>query len=127
VSGNTWAELLTSTLEQVAGQFTEYERTGLPDPVFGTPMKPVLDYGVWSAAASTFNWLAQRGREALDADPCLAAKIWRSVLGTNERGEVLILPDGCDANGFPLSAISAVTAVGSDQPRGFANDAGNRG
>lgn len=127
VTGSTWAELLTSTLEQVAGQFTEYEQTGLPDPVFGTPMKPALGFALWAAAASSFNWLAEQGREALDADPCRAAKIWRSILGTNERGEVLILPDGCDANGFPLSAISAVTAVGSDQPRGFASDAGNRG
>ncbi|MFD9702113.1 nucleotidyltransferase [Lentzea sp. NPDC059081] len=127
VTGSTWAELLTSTLEQIAGQFTEYEQTGLPDPVFGTPMKPVLDYGLWTAAASSFTWLAQQCREALDADPCQAAKIWRSVLGTNERGEVLILPDGCDANGFPLSAISPVTAVGNNQPRGFASDSRNRG
>lgn len=127
VTGSAWAELLTSTLEQVAGRFTEYEQTGLPDPVFGTPMKPTLDPGQWAAAATYFNWLAQQGREALDADTCRAAKIWRDVLGTNERGEVLILPDGCDANGFPLSAISPVTAVGSDQPRGFASDDGAPG
>jgi hypothetical protein len=127
VTGSTWAELLTSTLEQVAGQFTEYEQTGLPDPVFGTPMKPAIGFGLWTAAASSFGELARQGRAALEADPCLAAKIWRRVLGTNERGEVLVLPDGCDANGFPLSAISAVSAVGSNQPRGFASDAGNRG
>lgn len=121
VAGSTWADLLTSTLEQVARKFAECEANGLPDPVFGTPMKPVLHPGVWTAAAHAFNGFATLARQALDADRCQAAKIWREILGTNDRGQVLMLPDGCDANGFPLDAISAVTAVGSDQPRGFAS------
>lgn len=120
VSGNSWAELLASALEQVARRFGDYAENGLPDPILGTPMKPALDAAQWSHAAHTFSRLAEQAHLALDASPCQAAKIWREVLGTNDRGQVLPLPEGCDASGFPLGGITAVSAVGSNQPRGFA-------
>lgn len=121
VTGTSWAELLTSTLEQVAQRFEECAETGLPDPVLGTPMKPALESWQWTLAAQTFNRLAEQAREALDSDRCQAAKIWREILGTNDRGQVHPLPDGCDAAGFPVGSITAVSAVGSNQPRGFAS------
>ncbi len=127
VTGESWAELLASTLEQVAARFAECAEDGLLDPSLGTPMKPVLEAGQWTASASTFSSLGSQAREALDAERCRAAKIWREILGNNDRGEVLPLPDGCDAAGFPLGAITAVDAVGSDQPRGFARRAPQRG
>lgn len=121
VTGSTWAELLTSTMEQVAKRFEDCADNGLPDPVLGTPMKPVLDSWQWTTAAQGLNRLAEQAREALDSERCRAAKMWREILGTNERGQVLPLPDGCDANGFPVGAVTAVSAVGSNDPRGFAS------
>jgi hypothetical protein len=121
VTGSTWAELLTSTMEQVAKRFEDCAENGLPDPVLGTPMKPALDSWQWTTAAQGLNRLAEQAREALDSERCRAAKMWREILGTNERGQVLPLPDGCDANGFPVGAVTAVSAVGSNDPRGFAS------
>lgn len=120
VTGSTWAELLTSTMEQVAKRFDDCTESGLPDPVLGTPMKPALNAWQWTTAAHGMNEIAELAREALDSERCRAAKIWRDILGTNERGNVLPLPDGCDANGFPVGAVTAVGAVGSNDPRGFA-------
>ncbi|GAA2821456.1 nucleotidyltransferase domain-containing protein [Crossiella cryophila] len=123
VVGTSWAELLAATLEQVAGRFSECAESGLLDPVFGTPMTPAVEPRQWMIAADVFNGLAERARQALDAERCMAAKIWRDILGTNDRGQVLPLPGGCDANGFPISAITAVSGVGSNEPRGFAGSA----
>jgi hypothetical protein len=120
VTGTSWAELLASTLEEVAARFEQCVEDGLPDSVLGTPMKPDVESSQWTFAAQTFNRMAGQARESLDAERCRAAKIWRDILGTNERGQVLPLPDGCDAAGFPVGSITAVGAVGSNQPRGFA-------
>lgn len=120
VAGATWAELLASTLEQVAARLGDSAEDGLPDPVLDTPLKPALEFWQWTSAAQTFERLATEAREALDTERCRAAKIWRDILGTNDRGQVLPLPDGCDAAGYPIGSVTAVGAVGSNQPRGFA-------
>jgi hypothetical protein len=120
VVGDSWAELLASTLEQVAKRFEKCAEDGLPDPVLGTPMKPALESWQWTIAAQGMHRLGEQAGEALSSDRCRAAKIWREILGSNERGQVLPLPDGCDAGGFPIGAVTAVDAVGSNQPRGFA-------
>ncbi|WP_010534577.1 nucleotidyltransferase domain-containing protein [Brachybacterium squillarum] len=121
VSGTTWAELLTSTMEQVAKRLEKCTDDGLPDPVLGTTMKPDLDAWQWASAADGLNRLAEQARQALDSERCRAAKMWRDILGSNDRGQVLPLPDGCDANGFPVGSVTAVGAVGSNDPRGFAS------
>ncbi|MWV57780.1 nucleotidyltransferase domain-containing protein [Rathayibacter sp. VKM Ac-2754] len=121
VTGATWAELLTSTMEQVATRFEKCADEGLLDPVLSTPMKPELDSWEWTAAADGLNRLAEQARQALDSERCRAAKTWRDILGSNDRGQVLPLPDGCDANGFPVGKVTAVGAVGSNDPRGFAS------
>lgn len=121
VTGSTWAELLTSTMEQVAERFERCLDDGLPDPVLGAPMKPALDSWEWSAAADGLKHLAEQARQALDSERCRAARSWRDILGSNDRGQVLPLPEGCDANGFPVGAVTAVSAVGSNDPRGFAS------
>ena len=120
VAGTSWAGLLASTLEQVAQCFDESAKTGLPDPALGTPMKPALESWRWTSAAQTFSRLAEQAREAFHTDRCAAAKIWRDILGINDRGQVLPLPDGCTAAGLAVGSITAVSAVGSNQPRGFA-------
>ncbi|MGI5190358.1 nucleotidyltransferase domain-containing protein [Promicromonospora sp. CA-289599] len=121
VAGSTWAELLTSTMEQVAKRFEECADHGLPDPVLGTPMKPALESWQWNNAAHGLSRLAEQAREASDSERCRAAKIWRDILGTNERGRVLPIPEGCDANGIPVGPVTAVSSLGSNQPRGFAS------
>src|SRR6185437_12987965 len=121
VAGTSWAELLTSTLEQVARRFEQCVGSALPDPVLETPMKPALEAWQWTRAAHELRRLGEQAREALDSERCRAAKLWRDILGTNERGQVLPLPEGCDAAGFPVGSIAAVSAVGSNQPRGFAS------
>lgn len=120
VSGTTWAELLVSTFEEVGKRFEEAAEDGLLDPVLNTPMKPEVQSWEWTVAAQSMADFAAKGREALDAERCMAAKMWREILGENDRGPVLPLPQGCDAAGFPVGAVTAVSAVGSNQPRGFA-------
>lgn len=120
VTGSSWAELLASTFEHVAGRLADSAEGGLLDPVLSTPLKPELDYWQWTSAAQTFERLAQEAREALDAEKCRAGKMWRDILGSNERGAVLPLPEGRDAAGYPIGAVTPVGAPGSDQPRGFA-------
>jgi hypothetical protein len=120
VSGTTWAELLISTLEEVGKRFEDAAEDGLPDPILNTPMKPEVESWEWRLGAQMLTDLAAKGREALDAERCMAAKMWREILGENDRGPVLPLPEGCDAAGFPVGAVTAVSAVGSNQPRGFA-------
>lgn len=120
VTESTWAELLASTMEHVAKRLMDSADNGLPDPVLGTLLKPLLEPWQWRTAGQTFERLAGEAREALGAERCRAAKLWRDILGTNDRGQVLRLPDGCDAAGFPIGSITAVDALGSNQPRGFA-------
>ncbi|WP_406048286.1 SMODS domain-containing nucleotidyltransferase [Kribbella sp. NBC_00889] len=120
VTGSSWAELLAGSLGAVADEFDLAGTDGMLDPVLGTQLKPALYRDQWGSGAAKFRELAGLAKEALDADRCQAAKLWRDILGTNDRGQVLPLPDGCDANGFAIAGIAAVEAVGSNQPRGFA-------
>lgn len=120
VTGDSWAELLASTFEHVGARLTASASDGLPDPVLGTPLKPELDHWQWTNAGCTFTRLAEEARAALDADKCRAAKIWRDILGDNERGPVLPVPEGCDAAGYPVGSITAVGTLGSNRSRGFA-------
>lgn len=120
VTGESWAELLANSLRHVAARFRSAAIGGLPDPVLGTPLKPELTTEQWTRGAEVFEGLAAKAAEALGSERCRAAFLWRQILGDNDRGSVLPLPPGCDANGFPVSAIAAVTESGSDEPRGFA-------
>lgn len=120
VAGDSWAQLLAESLREVASQFRAGVTSGLIDPILGTPMKPELTPEQWRNGAEVFERLAARAAEALDAEKCRAAYLWRRILGENDRGPVLLLPPGCDAEGVPVSAVSAVSYSGSDEPRGFA-------
>lgn len=120
VIGESYAELLAGSLTAVGNRFRSASVNGLLDPVLGTQMKPALGVEQWNDAADVFLALAAKAKEALEADRCRAAFLWREILGSNERGEILPLPGGCDAGGFQLNTVTAVRAVGSNQPRGFA-------
>jgi len=120
VKGDSYAELLEQSITAVGNRFRTAATAGLLDPVLNTQMKPEVNAEQWNDAADVVLALAAKAKEALAADNCRAAVLWREILGTNERGQILPLPDGCDAAGFPLSTVTAVGAVGSNQPRGFA-------
>jgi hypothetical protein len=120
VVGGSWAELLAGSLREVANLFRAAATAGLTDPVLGTQMKPELTAEQWHHAGGVFERLASTAAEALQAERCRAAFLWRRVLGENDLGQILPLPSGCDANGFPVAAIAAVAYTGSDEPRGFA-------
>lgn len=121
VHGSSWAVIFAGTLAAVAKQFEDAAHVGMVDPVLHTPLSPGLSNDEWSSAAVVFAHLAAQAKDAVHADDrCRSAYLWRQILGENERGSVFPLPDGCDARGLPISNISAVSAVGSNQPRGFA-------
>lgn len=120
VTGTSYPQLLASTLKHVGARLIDSAVGGLPDPVLDTPLKPDLEPWQWTSAGQTFERLAREAYEALDAERCRAAKLWRDILGTNDRGQVLPLPDGCDAAGFPVGSVTAVGALGSNRSRGFA-------
>ena len=121
VTGSSWAELVANTLAAVAKRLRAAAESGVPDPVLGTTMKPELDPSQWRSAAAVVEDLAAKAKQALEADKCRAAKLWREILGENDRGQILPLPPGCNANGLPMVDAAPVTAVGSDSARGFAS------
>lgn len=120
VAGDSWAELLASSLDEVSRIFLTAASDGLLDPILRTPLKPALEPSDWLHASRTFGALAADAQEALRATPCAAAKTWRTILGTNDRGQVFPLPDGCSGAGVPLPVAAAVSANGPTRARGFA-------
>lgn len=120
VSSVAWALAFAQTLSAVAQRFRAASDQPLLDPALETPLKPELDPSAWNVAANVFSLLADKAQEALEADVCRAAFLWREILGENENGPVFPLPAGCDANGLPIRKVTAVASVGSNEPRGFA-------
>lgn len=120
VAGDSWAVLFEATLKGVAARMRDAALSGVNDPVLGTKMLPSLTPDQWNAAAERFEALATTAGQALESPRCMAAKLWRQILGKNERGEVFQLPPGCSADGVPVGSVTAVTSVGSTESRGFA-------
>lgn len=120
VVGDSWAELLSGSLRELAVEFERAESKGLADPILKTPLAPALAPSHWRTAARTFDELADFAEQALAGSRCGAAKLWRQILGSNERGSILPLPPGCGADGRPVALATAVTATGPSQARGFA-------
>jgi SMODS domain-containing protein len=120
ISGEEWDPLLAATLRRVANRLASASHLPFVDPALGTSVEPRPSDEDLAHAASVFSGLADLGGEAVAADDCLAAVKWRSILGGNDRADpVFPLPPGCDANGFPISAIAAVAGRGSNEARGF--------
>jgi hypothetical protein len=119
VRGNTFAEILGSTLDSIAEQL----RGGLEllDPVLGTAYRPTPEPDARAAAADIFSGLSVNARGALVATSrCKAAAVWRDILGENEQGRCFPIPDGCDEYGRELPVARPSTSTGSSEPSGFA-------
>lgn len=119
VIGDEWDPLVAATLRAVAERFSRAATEPLLDPGLGTPVEPALTQSEWLGAYETFSRLTDLAADALEADICPAAVKWREIFGENDRGQVFRLPAGCDANGFPISSIGAVTGIGSNEARRF--------
>ena len=112
--------MFARTLRQVANRFATAHYLPLVDPALGTAVEPDLSDDDWANASQTFSDLADLADEALSADECKAAVKWREILGGNDRADPAFpLPSGCDANGFRIATIAAVTSRGSNEARGF--------
>jgi hypothetical protein len=118
VGGNSFAEIFAQTLRAIAEQLAN--STPLIDPVLGEAYKPAPKPEDLAAAAVIFADLATNAELALTLDRCPAAAIWRTILGTNDRGHVFPLPPGCDERGNEIKNIAAVVAAGSKEASGFA-------
>lgn len=117
VTGSSFAELLTETLESISDQLGAGVVT---DPVLNREYKPTPAPSDLADAAVVFGGLATDARRALELERCPAAAIWRRILGKNDRGAVFPLPEGCDETGRELAAaVSAVAARGSKEGGGF--------
>jgi hypothetical protein len=119
VTGDEWDPLFAKTLRAVANRFNQTTYLPLIDPGMGIAVAPALDTDVWTYAADVFSRLADLAEDAVTADKCAAGAKWREILGENERGQVFPLPPGCDARGFPISAIAPVSGVGTNEARKF--------
>lgn len=115
VVGNEWDALLAATLRRVGERFDTVPSVPLLDPGLGTAVEPALVDADWLHARDTFLSLADLADEALGAGNCKAAVNWRRILGQNDRGQIVPLPPGCDANGFPISAAPRPPAPGRER------------
>ena len=118
VAGESFAEVLAGTLDRIATQL----ETGLVinDPAMDREYQPTPDPDDVEAAAQTFRELAGKAAEALGAERCQAAALWREILGENDRGPVFPLPAGCDEHGNEIQSVTAVRDRGSREARPFA-------
>lgn len=119
VTGATFVELLASTLGRIADQLET--REVVTDPALERPFAPAPTDIQLAVAAMVFREQATAAATALTQELCPAAATWRKILGENENGWVFPLPEGCDADGNPIKTISSVSALGSNEARGFAD------
>lgn len=118
VTGASRAEILASTLDRIAAHLETGEAVN--NPALDRPYEPTPDPADISAAAGTFRDLATKASEALAAERCPAAVLWREILGKNEQGWVFALPDDCDEQGKSTARITPITDKGSREARPFA-------
>lgn len=118
VSGSSRAEILASTLDRIAAHL----ETGqvVNNPALGLAYEPTPDPADIAAAADKFHDLATKAAQALAAERCPAAVLWREILGKNEQGWVFALPVDCDERGNVIGAITPIADKGSREAHPFA-------
>jgi hypothetical protein len=118
VSGDFFAEIFAGTLRAIATQLASGQV--VTDPVLERPYRPTPDPTDLANAAHVFAGLATSAEEALHAERCQAALLWRQILGSNDRGPCFEFPPGCDERGQPIRRVRKVAAVGPEEAGSFA-------
>ena len=119
VQGDSWVEVLTETLERIAGQLESGQL--ITDPAMEAAYSPAPNVEDLDHAKEVFRGLADDARGALHEDEeCPAAATWRRILGENERSWVFVYPDGCDEEGQKTKSIAAVRDRGPREASPFA-------
>jgi hypothetical protein len=118
VVGASFAEIFASTLERIATQL----ETGavINDPALAREYNPAPESADLEHAATIFRDLATKAALALAADRCEAGRLWREILGKNERNWVFPIPAGCDEFGKKAATITPIADRGSREARPFA-------
>ena len=118
VTGSTFAELFASTLERIATQLET--SVVINDPALAREYSPAPESADLEHAATVFRDLATKAALALAADRCEAARLWREILGKNERNWIFPIPAGCDEFGKRAATIAPIADRGSREARPFA-------
>lgn len=124
ITGDSWAEITTSTLRHLADRLITVGTTPLCDPVLEQPYNPQPDPDAIARAAAAFAQLAERAEAALTRERCPAAAAWRQIFGSNTKvtGPVFELPSGCRSDGsvMPVFVGTQSNPVrGTDEAHGF--------
>ncbi len=119
LQGSSWAEIFSATLRGLERILGQARQNPVLDPVLDRPFEPQPDEAELRHAHRTYEELASKAELALRSEACPAAVLWRSILGTNERGQVFPLPDGCDEEGHRISPISSLAGRGSREASSF--------
>lgn len=106
--------LFVAALRSIAGQLADFAAGGdVADPSMDGEIITIRATEVEIAlATSKFAELADKAEEALDAEPCPAAKIYQDMLGKNEDGDlVFAMPSYCNADGTKRADIRTSTTT----------------
>jgi hypothetical protein len=122
VSGDSFAEILSAVLGSIRDDLPAYASVPLIDPALGTAYEPQPEGDDLANAASVFGPLAAKAREALGADRCRAAVLWREIVGQNGRGYCFPIPEGCDERGNRVAPVRVNQGRGADEARGFGSN-----
>jgi hypothetical protein len=118
LAGTTFAQILAATLDRTATQLES--GTVISDPAIDREYRPTPNPADLDTAAALFRDLASKAAQAIAAERCPAAVLWREILGDNERGPVFPLPAGCDEKGDVIKSVTPVADRGSREARPFA-------
>jgi hypothetical protein len=111
--GESFAEFLSAALNSCVQQLDDcLAGNMILDPVLATPFAPAPSQQELSDARAAFAPLAVSATSALDMDECGAAAAWRAIVGRNERGWCITLPDGCGEDGRRIDSVRVVSSRG---------------
>jgi hypothetical protein len=118
VTGTSFADIFAATLGRIATQLES--GVVINDPAIARKYSPAPESADLEHAATIFRDLATKATLALAADRCEAARLWREVLGKNDRNWVFPIPAGCDEFGKKAATITPIADRGSREARPFA-------